>query len=81
MKVAMVLVKAADATGLGLANDDEHYEVISTRVEALVNDGRLAARGDTKNWRASEVRLANPRELQPGTNLLAKSERRKARSV
>ena len=45
MKVAMVLVKAADATGLGLANDDEHYEVISTRVEALVNDGRLSSAG------------------------------------
>lgn len=61
MKVAMVLVKVSDAMGGDLLGD-EHYEMISNRIEALVKDGRLAARGDTKNWRASEVRLggANP---------------------
>lgn len=58
MKVAMLLVKTADAMGLGLPNEDEQYETISARVEALVNDGHLEARGNTKNWRASEVRLA-----------------------
>ncbi len=58
MKVSMVLVKAADAMGLGLPNEDERYEMISARVEALVKDGRLEAQGNTRNWRASEVRLA-----------------------
>jgi hypothetical protein len=64
MKVAMVLVKAADAMGLGLPNEDEHYEMISARVEALVKDGRLEAQGNTRNWRASEVRLS---ETSPQT--------------
>jgi hypothetical protein len=62
MKVAMVLVKAADAMGLG--HEDEHYEMISARVEALVKDGRLEAQGNTRNWRASEVRLS---ETSPQT--------------
>jgi len=57
MKVAMVLVKAADALGLGLPEEDEPYEIISARVEALVEDGRLEAQGNTRSWRASEVRL------------------------
>jgi hypothetical protein len=40
MKVAMVLAKAADAMGLGLPNENEDYEMISARVEALVKGGR-----------------------------------------
>jgi hypothetical protein len=57
MKVALVLVKAADAMGRDLPNGNERYEMVSARVEALVKDRRLEARGNTKNWRASEVRL------------------------
>ena len=59
MKVAMALVKAADAIGLGLPDEEEPYEMIAARLEALVRDGRLEAQGNTKNWRASEVRLAD----------------------
>jgi len=56
-KVAMVIVRVADALSDGLPPGDEGYEVISRRIEALVHDGPLAAQGDTKNWRFSEVRL------------------------
>ena len=59
MTVAMALVKASDAMGLGLPDEDEAYEMIAARVEALVRDGRLEAQGNTKNWRASEVCLAH----------------------
>jgi hypothetical protein len=57
-KVAMVVVKVADAMGRDLPTRNERYEMVSKYIGALVNDGRLAARGDMKNWRASEVRLA-----------------------
>lgn len=56
-KVAMVIARVADAVSHGQPPGDEGYEVISRRIEALVQDGRLAAQGDTKNWRFSEVRL------------------------
>jgi len=36
---------------------DTGYEVISRRFETRVQDGRLAAQGDTKIWRFSVVRL------------------------
>jgi Protein of unknown function len=56
-KVAMVIARVADAMSHGLPPGDERYEVISRRIEALVQDGRLVAQGDPKNWRFSEVRL------------------------
>jgi len=56
-KVVMVIARVVDAMSRELPSGDESYEVISRRIEALVRHGRLAARGDTKNWRFSEVRL------------------------
>jgi Protein of unknown function len=56
-KVAMVIARVADAMSPDLPLEDEGYEEISQRIEALVLDGRLAAQGDTKKWRFSEVRL------------------------
>jgi hypothetical protein len=56
-KVAMVIVRVADAMSHDLPPGDQRYEVISRRIEALVHDGRLVAQGDTENWRTSEVRL------------------------
>jgi hypothetical protein len=52
-----MVIAVVDAMSHGLPPGDEGYEVISRRIEALVHDGRLAAHGDTKNWRFSEVRL------------------------
>lgn len=56
-KVAMVIVRVVDAMSRDLPTGDEGREVIARRIEALVHDGRLAAQGDIKNWRFSEVRL------------------------
>jgi hypothetical protein len=56
-KVAMVIARVVRAMSHGLPPGDEGYEVISRRIEALVDNGRLVAQGDTKNWRFSEVRL------------------------
>jgi hypothetical protein len=58
-KVAMVIVRVADAMSRELPSGDQVYEVISRRIDALVQDGRLDAQGDTKHWRFSEVRLKN----------------------
>ena len=53
----MVMACVADNRG-GLAKAD--WEEIGRRVEALVNEGRLEARGDVTLWRHSEVRLPSP---------------------
>jgi hypothetical protein len=53
----MVIARVGDAMSRELPPGDEGYEVISRRMVALVHDDRLAAQGDTKNWRFSEVRL------------------------
>jgi Protein of unknown function len=55
-KIAMVIARVVDAVRHDLP-ENEGYEIISRRIEALVHDGRLLAQGDTKNWRFSEVRL------------------------
>ena len=55
-KIAMAIARVVDAVRHDLP-EHEGYEIISRRIEALVHDGRLLARGDTKNWRFSEVRL------------------------
>jgi hypothetical protein len=56
-KVAMVIARVVEALSHSLPPVDEGYETVSRRIDALVQDGRLLAQGDTKNWRFSEVRL------------------------
>jgi len=56
-KIAMVIARVADTVSHDLPPGDDGYEVISRRIEALVHDGRLLAKGDAKNWRFSEIRL------------------------
>ena len=56
-KVAMVIARVVDAMSRDLPPGNEGYELVSGRIGALVHDGRLAAQGDTGNWRFSEVRL------------------------
>ena len=56
-KVAMVIARVVDALRHDLPPGDEGYELISRRIEGLVHEGRLVAKGNTKNWRFSEVRL------------------------
>ena len=55
-KVAMVIAKVANAMGGDLATGDEGCEVISEHIQVLVRGGHLEARGNTENWRFSEVR-------------------------
>jgi hypothetical protein len=55
-KVAMVVYRVAYAMGNDLPEGDAGYQLVARRIEALVSEGRLAAQGDTKNWRFSEVR-------------------------
>ena len=56
-KVAMVLARVAKAMG-GDFVEDGRWETISTRIQELVKNGQLEARGDTTNWRGSEIRRA-----------------------
>ena len=55
-KVAMVISRVVDAMGTDLPEADDSYQLVARRVEALVNEGRLIAQGNIKNWRFSEVR-------------------------
>ena len=59
MKVARGIVEVGKAMGGSLLSQAENYEVIGQRIESLVRDGGLAARGNVKNWRFSEVRRSN----------------------
>jgi len=58
LKVAMVIAKTSRVEGIGVTDDEHGYQVVASRIEALVRDGRLAAQGNLKKWRHSEVRLA-----------------------
>ena len=55
----MIIVEAADKIGKKFPDTDEDYQRVASRIEALVRDGRLEARGNTKEWRYSEVRRSN----------------------
>lgn len=56
-KVAKVIVRVIEAMGNSLPNGDEGCHLVSQHIEELVRNGRLAAQGDTKNWRFSEIRM------------------------
>lgn len=53
----MIIAMAAKAEGIDVADDEEGHRLIASRIEELVQNGRLAAQGDLKRWRHSEVRL------------------------
>jgi hypothetical protein len=54
-KVAMVIVRATER--LGLPDSPAGYDQVYKRIEVLVDDGRLMARGNISVWRHSELRL------------------------
>jgi hypothetical protein len=56
-KVSMVIVKTAGTQGISLPEGEDGYIIVARRIESLVHDGQLAAQGDIKKWRHSEVRL------------------------
>jgi len=55
-KVAMVMAKTMRTDGVGVADDEQGYEVIACRIRALVEAGHLEAQGDLERPRCSEVR-------------------------
>lgn len=61
-KVAMVIVRAVRTLHGRLPDGDARYNEIAQRVEALVNTGQLAARGNVKDWRHSEIRQLTKQE-------------------
>ena len=43
--------------GIDVTDDEEGHHTLASRIEALVQEGRLTAQGKLKRWRHSEVRL------------------------
>jgi hypothetical protein len=58
-KVALVIVETDDKLGKNFPDTDGGHQLVAGRIEALVHDGRLEARGNTKDWRFGEVRRPN----------------------
>ena len=54
-KVAFVIAMV-DKTFRNDLQEDIELESIAKRIEALIQEGRLAAQGNVKKWRYSEVR-------------------------
>ena len=59
-KVAMVIAKAMTDHELDFPESDDDAGYVADRVGDLIRAGHLEARGDTSNWRFSEVRRAVP---------------------
>jgi hypothetical protein len=55
-KVAMVVAKVAEGLEGSMPDANPRFELIASRIEALVEAGELFAQGDLKRWRFSEVR-------------------------
>lgn len=52
LKVARIIGRVSDRVPNG-----PHFEEIAARIQALVDQGKLEAKGDLSRWRYSEVRL------------------------
>lgn len=53
LKVARIISRVSDRVPNG-----PHFEEIAARIQTLVNEGKLEAKGDLSRWLYSEVRLA-----------------------
>ncbi len=53
LKVARIIGRVSDRVPNG-----PHFEDIAARIQALVNAGKLEAKGDLSRWLYSEIRLA-----------------------
>jgi hypothetical protein len=58
-KVAMVIAMVVNAMGSDLPTGDEGCQLVSRHIEGLVHNGRLAAQGNIKKWRFSEIRRSS----------------------
>jgi hypothetical protein len=52
LKVARIVAEVSERTG-----DGTKFDAIATRIRALVDGGKLQAKGDLSRWRCSEVRV------------------------
>jgi hypothetical protein len=52
-KVARIIARVSDRVP-----DGPHFEEITARIQALVNEGKLEVEGDLPRWGHSEVRRA-----------------------
>jgi uncharacterized protein DUF3658 len=55
-KVARIVAQVSDR-----AADGKDFDAIEARIRALVDDGKLEAKGDLSRWRFSEVRRPQAR--------------------
>jgi len=56
VKVAWVVVSASDRLGSDFPAGHPGYQMVAKRIEYLVSEGFLTAKGDITNWRFSEVK-------------------------
>jgi Protein of unknown function len=54
-KAARIITVVSDRVADGL-----HFDAVAERIHALVDEGKLEAKGDISRWRYSEVRLPQP---------------------
>lgn len=52
LKVARIISKVSDRVP-----DGPHFEEVAARIQALVKEGKLEAKGDLSRWGYSEIRL------------------------
>lgn len=52
-KVAKIVAQVADRAGAGIS-----FDSIAARIQTLVEEGKLEAKGDLSRWRYSEVRVS-----------------------
>ncbi len=58
VKVAWVCVSAPDYLGTDFPSGHSGHELVAKRIEYLVAEGFLVAKGDITQWRFSEVKPA-----------------------
>ena len=58
-KVAFIIATVVHARNEQAAEDD--YNLVASRIAALVAEGRLESQGDLSDWRHSEIRLVGPK--------------------
>jgi hypothetical protein len=61
LKVARIITRVSDRVPNG-----PHFEPIAARIRALVDEGKLEAKGDLSQWRFSEVRRAQAGSAEGG---------------
>jgi hypothetical protein len=75
VKVAKVLGLATQAPYLAFHDDEDEHAALAVRLEKLVANGAILARGDLTQWRFSEVRRPGIDLAEAQRELRAAAER------